>query len=260
MVMAAPARSSWPPSALRYHAAVPLDPIKQWSLVCGGLVAHADGVLDGSECERLMAVLESVDEVGGEEYAEWVAAIGDPKRLEELLEVLEPPSPEHHRELLEGAWVMAVVDGVRTPDERAMIERIADRLGVEAVQLEYWREAWTTAEQEFATAVAAALSFALGGGALVPARERGAVEDAMWATPCEQALREKLVARAMAPVTRDDASRDLSGLSRSRRVAALQRTVSAIRRSTEREAAQARLVDLAWAASVPSETVQRWFR
>lgn len=239
---------------------MPLDPVKQWSLICGGLVAHADGVLDGAECERLMAVLESVDEVGGDEYAEWVSAIGDPKRLEELLEVLEPPGAESHRELLESAWVMAVVDGTRTPEERAMIERIADRLGVESVQLEYWREAWTTAEQEFATAVAAALSYALGGGALVASRERGAVEDTLWATPCEQALRERMIGRAMSPVSRDDAARDLSGLSRSRRVGALQRTVSAIRRSSEREAAQARLVDLAWAASVPAEGVQRWFR
>lgn len=245
---------------LRYHAAVPLDPVKQWSLICGGLVAHADGVLDGSECERLMAVLESVEEVGGDEYAEWVAAIGDSKRLEELLEVLEPPGAESHRELLEAAWVMAVVDGVRTPEERAMIERIADRFGVESVQLEYWREAWTAAEQEFANAVAASLSFALGGGALVPSRERSAIEDTMWATPCEQDLRERMIGRAMSPVTRDDAARDLSGLSRSRRVGALQRTVAAIRRSSDREAAQTRLVDLAWAASVNAETVTRWFR
>lgn len=247
-------------AALRYHARVSLDPVKQWSLICGGLVAHADGVLDGSECERLMGLLEAADGLGGEEYGAWVAAIGSPARLEELLEVLEPPEAEHHRELLEGAWIMAVVDGVRTPEEAAMIERLADRLGVEPVQLEYWRDAWTAAEREFATAVAAVLGYALGGGA--PAREgdRAAVRDTMWATPCDQALRDELISRAMAPVGRDEAARELSGLARSRRIAALQRSVDAIRRSATPDDGKVRLIDVAWAASVPAEHVDRWFR
>jgi uncharacterized tellurite resistance protein B-like protein len=237
-----------------------LDPVKQWTLICSGLVAHADGVLDGSECERLMGLLESAEDVDGEEYGAWMAAIGSPARLEELLEVLEPPSAEHHRELLEGAWVMAIVDGVRTPEESAMIERLADRMGVEPVQLEFWRDAWAVAEREFAEAVAAVLGYVLGGGALVDERERAAVRDTMWATPCEQALRDQLVARAMAPMSRDDAAKELSDLARSRRTAALQRSVDAVGRAADPEAAKARLMDLAWAASVNTDIVGRWFR
>lgn len=240
--------------------AVSLDPIKQWTLICSGLVAHADGVLDGSECERLMGLLENAEGVDGDEYGAWISAIGSPARLEELLEVLEPPEAEHHRELLEGAWVMAIVDGVRTAEEGAMIERLADRLGVEPVQLDYWREAWTVAEREFAIAVGAVLGYALGGGAPVLERELAAVRDTMWATPCEQALRDELVGRAMAPVSRDVAARELSGLARSRRIAALQRSVDAIRRSADPAVGKARLVDVAWAASVNAESVDRWFR
>jgi len=239
---------------------MPLDPVKQWTLICSGLVAHADGVLDGSECERLMGLLESSEGVDGDEYGAWISAIGSPARLEELLEVLEPPTAEHHRELLEGAWVMAIVDGVRTPQESAMIERLADRMGVEPMQLDYWREAWGVAEREFATAVAMALGHVLGGGALVLERDRAAVRDTMWATPCEQALRDQLVARAMAPTSRDDAARELSGLARSRRMAALQRSVDAVGRAADPEAAKARLIDLAWATSVNTDAVGRWFR
>lgn len=239
---------------------MPLDSVKQWTLICSGLVAHADGVLDGSECERLMGLLESSEGVDGDEYGAWISAIGSPARLEELLEVLEPPTAEHHRELLEGAWVMAIVDGVRTPAEGAMIERLADRMGVEPMQLEYWREAWAVAERDFANAVAHALGYVVGGGALVPEDDRAAVRDTMWATPCEQALRDQLIARATAPTSRDEAARELSGLARSRRTAALQRCVDAVRRSTDIEAAKARLMDLAWAASVNTDAVGRWFR
>ncbi len=239
---------------------VSLEPVKQWTLICGGLVAHADGVLDGSECERLMGLLETAHELDGDEYGAWIAAIGSPARLEELLEVLEPPPPELHRELLEGAWVMAIVDGVRTTEESGMIERLADRFGVEPMQLDYWREAWAVAEREFASAVAAALGYAIGGGVVVPERERGAIRDALWATPCDQTLRDQLVARAMAPVTRDDAARDVSGLARARRIAALQRCVDAVTRCADPAQARARLLDVAWATSVPAQTVERWFR
>lgn len=141
-----------------------------------------------------------------------------------------------------------------------MLERLATRLGVEPVQLEYWRDAWTVAETEFATAVAGVLGFVLGGGAPVLERERPAVRDALWATPCDQTLRDQLTVRAMGPQTRDDATRELSGLARSRRIGALQRCVDAVRRSASPEDSRSRLVDVAWGASVPAESVDRWFR
>jgi uncharacterized tellurite resistance protein B-like protein len=236
-----------------------LDPVKQWTLVCGGLVAHADGVLDGNECERLMGVLEAAEGLDGEEYSAWMTAIGDPHRLEELLAALPIPSTEHHRELLEGAWVMAVVDGKRTPEEAQMIERLAATMGVESVQLDYWREAWTTAEQEFAQAVAAVLGWVMGGGAPALPDDRKAIADALWQTPCEQGLREVLLTVAMSPCTRDDAAQQLATLSRARRIAAVQRTVEACKAATRRAEAKARFGEIAWETSIPGERVERWF-
>ncbi len=239
---------------------MPLDPHKQWTLVCSGLVAHADGVLDGSECERLMAVLEATDDLDGDEYGAWMAAIADPKRLEELMTLLPPPPAEQHRDLLENAWVMAVVDGQRTPEEGAMLERLAARMGVEPMQLDYWREAWARTEEEFATAVACVLAWVLGGGAPAAEAHRAPARDALWATPCEHALRERLVGRAMLPCSRDEAAAPLSSLPRARRAAALQRSVVAIAKLPRTTEARARLVDLAWASSVSAELVDRWFR
>ncbi len=237
-----------------------LDPVKQWTLVCGGLVAHADGVLEGHECERLMGVLEGADGLDGEEYGAWMAAIADAARLEELLEALPPPPAEHHRELLEGAWVMAVVDGQRTAEETAMIERLARRMGVEPVQLEYWREAWTSAEQEFARAVAAVLGFVMGGGAPALEDDRAAIADALWHTPCEQGLREQLLVSSMAPCSKDDAARQLASLSRARRIAAVQRAVAPARAASRPAEAKARIGELAWETSIPGERVERWFQ
>jgi len=236
-----------------------LDPNKQWTLVCGGLVAHADGVLDGNECERLMGVLEAAEGLDGEEYGAWITAIGDPQRLEELLAALPAPAAEHHRELLESAWVMAVVDGKRTPEEAQMIERLATTMGVESVQLDYWREAWTSAEQEFAQAVAAVLGWVMGGGAPALPEDHKAIADALWQTPCEQRLREVLLTVAMAACTRDDAAKQLATLSRARRIAAVQRAVEPCKAAVRVAEARARLGELAWETSIPGERVDRWF-
>ena len=236
-----------------------LDPVKQWTLVCGGLVAHADGVLDGHECERLMGVLEAAEGLDGEEYGAWMTAIGDPQRLEELLAALPAPPQEHHRELLEGAWVMAVVDGKRTPEEAQMIERLATKMGVESVQLDYWREAWTSSEQEFARAVAAVLGWVMGGGAPALPEDRAAISDALWQTPCEQGLRDQLLAVAMAPSTRDEAAKQLSSLTRARRIAAVQRAVGPCKAASRPAEAKARFGEIAWETSIPGERVERWF-
>ena len=52
----------------------------QWTLVASGLVAHADHVLSGEECERLMALVD--EEVDGDGYAQWMSIISDRERLE----------------------------------------------------------------------------------------------------------------------------------------------------------------------------------
>jgi uncharacterized tellurite resistance protein B-like protein len=241
-----------------YDPRVPLDAIKEWSLVCGGLVAHSDGVLDGEECERLMSVLELADDLDSEEYAEWVATVSDPARLQELFDTLTLPAPEHHRELLEQAWVMAVADGRRTDEEIAMLDRIATRFGVEPVQLEFWRDAWTLAEAELAAAVAQSLGAVLGGGSRPDDEDRPAIEEALWRTPCEADDRERLVAVAMDEHSLDEATRVVLALPRPRRLVALRRLLEAARASKAPQAALGRVRELAGRIDVPAATLRRW--
>lgn len=239
-------------------ATVPLDPIKQWTLVCGGLVAHSDGVLDGEECERLIAVLDIADDLDSEEYSTWMATVSDAARLQELFDTLPVPPPEHHRDLLEQAWVMAVADGRRTQEEIETLDRIATRFGVESVQLEFWRDAWTQAEADLAAAVAQSLGAVIGGGNPAAADDRASIEEALWRTPCEESDRDRLVGVAMAPQDLETAARTILGLPRPRRLVALHRLVEAAKASTDREGALARVRDLARQIDVPASTQRRW--
>jgi len=239
-------------------AFVPLDTIKQWTLVCGGLVAHSDGVLDGEECERLMAVLELADDLDSDEYATWMSVVSDAAQLQELFDSLPVPAPEHHRDLLEQAWVMAVADGRRTQEEIDTLDRIAARFGVESVQLEFWRDAWTQAEADLAAAVAQSLGAVLGGGDTAAADDRGPIEEALWRTPCEESDRERLVGVAMAPQDLEASSRAILALPRPRRLIALHRLIEAAKASSRPEAALGRVRDLAQRIDVPASTLRRW--
>ncbi len=234
-----------------------LDARQKWSLVCGGLVAHADGVLDGAECERLLAILDDAPGLGTDEIAAWLAIVGDPERLRELLAAMSVPAPEIARDVLEHAWITAVVDGKRTTEELAMIETIAARLGVAPEQLAYWREAWSVGEKEFAFALADGIAATLGGGPFDPGVQ-AAVDAALWRTPCLDSLRADLRARAGAGTSVEAAAAALSSIPRGRRAAVVERLAAVARAVHDRPAAASRLRELAEAAGVAPARTERW--
>ena len=215
-----------------------------WILVTSGLIAHADGVLDGAECELLLAIIE--EEAGPEEYSEWLGTIGDKEGLERLLEGLPTPEPEKHRDLLAAAWSMALVDGERCDAEVAVLESIAGRLGVESVQLEFWREAWTAGEREFAAAAADSMAMVLGGDGPVFPSDRGAVKEAVEHLPTTEAHREELLASAAVPALRgEDVARRLAGMPSQRRLQVM-RLIAPLAGESDRKAeAIGRYLDLA---------------
>ena len=139
-----------------------LSPDTEWVIVSCGLIAHADGVLDGEECERLLTMLD--DELDGDAYSEWLGLVSDREGLEQRFEQLPVPAAHLHRDLLEQAWNMAMVDGDRCEAEVEALHKIAAKLGVEGVQLDFWREAWTTSEHNFSEQTALAAARVLGGG------------------------------------------------------------------------------------------------
>jgi Tellurite resistance protein TerB len=198
----------------------------QWTLVASGLMAHADQVMSGPECERLMALVDEAAD--GDDYAQWMSIISEPPRLKAMLDELPLPPPDSRRKILEDAWLMAVVDGQRVAAEVAVLERIAAQFEVEPVQLEFWREAWTTAQHAQAAAATAALGYVLGGGAPVLPEDESVVDAFVHALPTTNEHRGQLVAAGLVPQTLDDVERRLRALGRPQRRDLVRRLAGAV--------------------------------
>jgi hypothetical protein len=198
----------------------------QWTLVASGLVAHADHVLAGEECERLMALVD--EEIDGDAYAEWMSAISDPARLSTLLAGLAVPPAPSHRQILEDAWLMAVVDGERCEAEIEALRRIAARLQVETAQLDAWREAWSTAQHARAEATFAALVHVLGDDA-PRAVDEGIVEGFVHELPTTHEHRAQLLAAGLVAPAPAELQRRLRPLTRPQRRDLARRLMSGAR-------------------------------
>lgn len=209
----------------------------QWTLVASGLVAHADHVLSGEECERLMALVD--EEVDGDGYAQWMSIVSDRERLETMLAELSPPPPESHRQILEDAWLMAVVDGERVEAEIDVLRRVAGRLQVAATQLDSWREAWSAAQHAYAETAMAALSHVLGGGPALP-EDDGVIERFVHSLPTTHEHRAKLVGGGLVPQAPNDLHWRLQALARSQRRDVVRRLASAVTSATRQDEAHER--------------------
>lgn len=221
----------------------------QWTLVASGLVAHADHVLAGEECDRLMTMVEQ--EVDGDEYAEWMAAIGDPERLEALFEQLDQAPSDCHREILEEAWLIAVVDGERADEELEALRRVADRLGVAPKQLDGWREAWNSAQHGYAEVATAALAWVLGDGEPVAAADHGVVDQFVHALFTTHEHREALATAGRAAASGDDVERRARQMGKPPRRDLLRRIAEVVGEANAPDGARDRYHRLATALDLP---------
>ncbi len=197
--------------------------------------------------------MELVDDaLSPDACADWLARLGDSAALERLMETLVTPPVEYHRELLEHGWMMALQDGTRSVQELSALQRIADRLGVNPVQLEFWRAAWEAGERELgscAVAIAARVLEDLGKSnverddLLAEGIERlPGTMDAQWSW----------LAEAATPMPESDLVRRLLGLSKVRRHNAF-RLAQRVLDVTDTGDAKSRLDELAIGVSVRRE-------
>ncbi|MEM6994723.1 MAG: hypothetical protein AAF721_29690 [Myxococcota bacterium] len=209
----------------------------QWKLVAAGMMAHADQVMAGEECERLMALVE--EEVDGDEYAEWLGTVSDPDKLAAALDALPALPSDSHRAVLEEAWLMAVVDGVRDEAEVKMLETLGERLGVESVQLEFWREAWTQAQSDRAETTIRALA------TLVGEEDEGLVSTVLFEMPTTHEHRDALAVIAKTPQARDEVVRRMTALSKPLRRDVVSRLARAVGQCSRIDEARAELSAIA---------------
>ncbi len=231
-----------------------LDPETEWILVASGLVAHADGVLDGEECDRLLGMLD--DELDPDLYSEWLGIVGDKLALEERLDALPPPPADKHREVLGEAWTMAMVDGERREEEVVVLQELAQRLGVEGVQLEFWMQAWADQERKFSEACAGAAT-AMFGGLSGGAEDRKLYDALVDVLPTTDEHREEL--RAMGAVQADlsDVGRVLAGFSRSFRMRVFKLLAPLIFESEHEDEVHDRFTTLAEAAGMDPDMTEK---
>jgi tellurite resistance protein len=224
----------------------------QWTLVASGLIAHADEVMAGEECERLMTMLD--ERADADEYTAWFELVSDPDKLFAKLETL-PALPEaHHREVLEEAWLMAAADGKRLPEEAEMLGRVARKLGVESVQLDFWRDAWTATQNAMCEVATAATVACLVGGRSATAADREAAQRVWELLPVTEDQHAALQRVLTASHTHDDAARQLQALGRPQRKATLRAVATVIAEAGDDEA-QGRLRTLGEASGLDSDAV-----
>ena len=222
-------------------------------MVACGVMAHADGVLDGEECDLLLAMVEG--EADADEYGAWLSTISDRARLEEMLTMLPTPPEAAHREILETAWTVAVADGERTAPEEEALARIAARLGIESVQLEFWREAWTEGQHTTAELLTDAACVVLGGNAPLDAANRAIVRSFTRTVPTTADHREVLLAGTAIPKQLADVGRRLRAVPKRKRKWAIKALASLPSQAPRREDAQRRLVELGAEAGLSAAVV-----
>lgn len=223
---------------LQYDRPMALSLTTQWTLVASGLMAHADRVMSGEECEHLMTLVD--EEVDEDAYAKWMSIISEPGQLEALLGDLPLPPPESHRQILEDAWLIAVLDGERVEAEVEALGRIGARLGVEPMQLEFWREAWSAAQHTAAQTAVATLGYVLGGGGPALPEDVGLIESFAHGLPTTHEHRTQLVAEAQLPHEHDAVERQLRGLARPQRHELIRRLASTVDAATRADEVRAR--------------------
>ncbi|PRQ07963.1 tellurite resistance TerB family protein [Enhygromyxa salina] len=224
---------------------MPVSPETEWVLIASGLIAHADDELDGNEVERLMAIID--EQIPEEDYSDWLSLIGDKARLEAHYAALPDPPEAQHRVVLEQAWTMAMVDGDRSAAELVVLARIAERFGVEPMQLEFWRAAWTEAEQELAIRVAELAVVCLSNDDSLDEDDHSPFLDLIERLPTSHDERERLGALAtQPPVDSAELARALAAMPRARRLQAFTLVAPLI----QADAARARYIDIAKTAGL----------
>ncbi|MEX1365634.1 MAG: TerB family tellurite resistance protein [Nannocystaceae bacterium] len=119
---------------------MPLSPEQEWTLAACGMVAHADGILDEGEWDRVLWMLD--ERIGEQDATQWLELLADRERLAEHLQALALPPPLFSEAILEKAWRMALADGEGSEQEAQAHDELAGRLGVDGAEAATLRARW----------------------------------------------------------------------------------------------------------------------
>ncbi|MCA9711558.1 MAG: hypothetical protein KDK70_37330 [Myxococcales bacterium] len=234
---------------------MPLSPEQEWTLAACGLMAHADGILQAGEWNRVLWMLD--ERIGDDDASAWVSLLADRERLSAHLDGLAPPMPFFCEAILEKAWRMALADGEGSEQETAVHDALAPRLGVDLAEAARLRAHWQAqahARSELVAGVAAILATL--DGRLEPS-ELAALDRLLERLPTPAARRPALRAMREQPPALDDVVGELMALEPEERRLALLELVPLVQASGGGERERALLLDVAGQLAVPTDELER---
>jgi hypothetical protein len=170
----------------------------EWVLVVSGLIAHADGVLEAEECDRLLGMLGP--EPDPSDYSDWLTFFSDLEALRRRYDALHNPTPGQVQPILEAAWGMAMVDGSDDEAEVAILHEVGQRMGIAPAKLDELRVQWVTNLDAFAELAAECGSYVLSGTGPLPDADRSTFADFVGRLPTDvdsrEVIRASMVLRA----------------------------------------------------------------
>lgn len=231
---------------------LPLE--QEWVLVVSGLIAHADGVLEAEECDRLLGILGN--EVPPEVYSEWLTFFSDHAALTRRYESMHNPTPGAAPKILQQAWAMALVDGEEAEAEVKVLKAIGERIGVSETRIDNLRPLWDAELDAFAETTAEAASWILSGGGPLPEADRDDFARFVDRLPTQRDHREEL--RAML-VLRSQAGQGevIAKFDPAMRDQCLRLLAPLVHDASDEDAARERYLELAGAAGMSAEVAGR---
>lgn len=234
---------------------MPLSPEQEWTLAACGLVAHADGIVEAGEWNRVLWMLD--ERIGAEDASTWLALLADRARLLAHLETLPPPMPFFAEGILEKAWRMALADGEGSEHEAAVHDELAARMGVSAPDAARLREQWLAQAHKRSELVA--------GFAAILANLDGQLDDSELAEldalierlPAPPERRPGLAALRNDPPPLDQVVGELMGMDAEERGIALLALVPLLRTHAEGARERALFLDVAARLAIPPVEAQR---
>lgn len=214
---------------------MPLSPEQEWTLAACGLVAHADGIVEAGEWDRVLWMLD--ERIGAEDASTWVELLADRTRLAAHLDALPPPMPFFVEGILEKAWRMALADGEGSEHEAAVHDELAVRMGITAAEAAQLRSGWLVQAHKRSELVAGFAAILANLDGRLDASERAELDALIERLPTTAERRPALVSLRDNPPPLDHVVGELMGMDAEERGIALLALVPLLHAQAEGERA-----------------------
>jgi tellurite resistance protein len=234
---------------------MPLSPEQEWTLAACGLVAHADGIVEAGEWDRVLWMLD--ERIGAEDASTWVELLADRTRLRAHLDSLPPPMPFFAEGILEKAWRMALADGEGSEHEAAIHDELAARVGMSAPEAAQLRKEWLAQAHKRSELVAGFAAILANLDGRLEASEAAELDALIERLPTPAARRPGLIALRDDPPSLDRVVGELLGMDPEERSIALLSLVPLLRTHAHGGRERALFLDVAAHLAIAPAEAQR---